>query len=105
MLDTKTLHTSGPWQVSCRCTTEFKERWYVETDSNYGVAKMVTSPNTSDGEREANAKLIAKAPELLKALKWATDWMEDVEDIDGVRCAPTRLGSVQKLIAEIEGSE
>ena len=54
-----TLHTPGPWQVS---------PYNNITSRNGTVAKTEQMPGNYDSEREANARLIAAAPDLLTAL-------------------------------------
>lgn len=62
-------HTPGPWKVV--------DRWYVWTDDDVGceVAK-VCDENLDDDtlvQADADARLIAAAPELLAALKLLRD--------------------------------
>jgi len=70
-------HTPGPWEVSRLppktpddCTTGYEREWvYISGQDHIGLATAVWR---LDGERsetcEANAHLIAAAPELLEAL-------------------------------------
>lgn len=60
-------HTKGPWHIGGRhkCTT-YDAYGQRVSDSFEGV--MVTQ--RSDAECQANARLIAAAPELLEALEW-----------------------------------
>jgi hypothetical protein len=51
-----TLHTPAPWQVS---------PYNNITSRNGTVAKTEQMPGNYDSEREANARLIAAAPDLL----------------------------------------
>lgn len=51
-----TLHTPGPWQVS---------PYNNITSRNGTVAKTEQMPGNYDSEREANARLISAAPDLL----------------------------------------
>ena len=53
-------HTPGPWKVF--------DRTLVGTD-DIAVANVKGSDSISDAQDEANARLIAAAPELLAALK------------------------------------
>lgn len=61
------LHTPGPW--SCAQVWRGPEtKVHAEVDGRrVALAEVFTMQ--SAGEKEANAKLIAAAPELLKALK------------------------------------
>jgi len=83
---TKSLHTAAPWQVD-----------FVDTDMVYAANGLRVATTHCDGqddetpwaEPEANASLVAAAPELLEAL-------EDVEcnlarcDLDDDTCAKIR---------------
>ena len=64
-------HTPGPWTV-----TADGAGWYIECSPERGhsVAYIRAEigeedPDTSDDEKEANARLIAASPMLLEALK------------------------------------
>ena len=58
-------HTEGPWTVGC----SMDERTSL-TRGEDGVF-----PLPEDDEIEANARLIAAAPDLLHALKWAAEYV------------------------------
>ena len=61
-------HTPGPWFAKRAGGVGYFE-WYVGRDGeNYPIAEDITDPVTRD-QSEANAHLIAAAPELLGALK------------------------------------
>ena len=69
MADVK--HTPGPWTV-----TADGAGWYIECapERGHSVAYIMAEigeedPDTSDDEKEANARLIAAAPDLLEALQ------------------------------------
>ena len=66
----ETKHTPGPWTV-----TADGAGWHIECapERGHSVAYIMAEigeedPDTSDDEKEANARLIAAAPELLAAL-------------------------------------
>ena len=68
-----TSHTPGPWtadKLNDRCTFNI-----FATGFNSAMCQVSVMENSSrlvsGREVEANAKLIAAAPELLAALKWA----------------------------------
>ena len=63
----ETKHTPGPWTV-----TADGAGWYIECapERGHSVAYIMAEigeedPDTSDDEKEANARLIAAAPDLL----------------------------------------
>lgn len=69
----KTSHTPGPWRVAALNETDS----YITTEYNTAdtgpIARMYFQPHNGDMRRaaqatEANARLIAAAPELLAAL-------------------------------------
>ena len=61
-------HTPGPWFAKRAGGVGYFE-WYVGRDGeNCSIAEDITDPVTRDPS-EANAQLIAAAPELLGALK------------------------------------
>jgi hypothetical protein len=53
-------HTKGPWHV-------FKDSSIYSKHADYTLAEIVAG--MTDGECDANARLIAAAPELLEALR------------------------------------
>lgn len=61
-----TKHTRGPWHTN----KPIESNGYVWVDPIDGVCGEIATawPTTTDGEAEANARLIAAAPELLEAL-------------------------------------
>jgi hypothetical protein len=56
-----TLHTPGPWQVS---------PYGNITSKSLTVAKVEQMPGNYESEKQANARLIASAPDLLSALEF-----------------------------------
>ena len=53
-------HTPGPWRWS-------KKRWYLKSQTHYVLSVKETLPS------EANARLIAAAPDMLDALEGLVD--------------------------------
>lgn len=64
----KTKHTPGPWYP-----VEFSGYWTVRDDRFYESRDLLNEEDCS--RAEANAKLIATAPELLEALVCARKMM------------------------------
>jgi hypothetical protein len=65
------VHSSGPWPVSAGIAPDPKGRLIVE--DCYGNPVCATSARGVQGRvpiMEANAKLIAAAPEMLEVLRW-----------------------------------
>lgn len=59
-------HTPGPWAVN---------GWSV-TIGNWSISTAM--PRATIEESDANARLIAAAPELLEALNWALKNLEEI---------------------------
>ena len=76
------MHTKGPWKV-CVSTDRFGWENY---DINGGEIH-------DEDERQANARLIASAPELLEALE---EIAEDAEYLDMLDIANTAREAVHK---------
>lgn len=79
--ETKVSHTPGPWNATTNDHSNdayygFKQiisenGWYIcDVAGNAGLSALPTT------EAEANAKLIASAPELLEALKGLTAYFK-----------------------------
>lgn len=84
-------HTPGPWR-----TTRFtgNKSWTIQrSDTHEALASVRTG--------EANARLIAAAPEMLEALKEARGWIELAEDM--CRDTSAALSKIDALIAKAEG--
>ena len=101
-----TKHTPGPWQVDPRA-------------DNHVIAASrpicsVSYSNTADtegtrAENAATARLIAAAPDLLEALKVATDLIEShtghSKIINWQHAAGRRLPELRAAIAKAKGKE
>jgi hypothetical protein len=62
-------HTPGPWR-----TRNVDDHMYLDADTWDAFARVVVVVDDEpDPEGEANARLIAAAPEMLEALKEAVD--------------------------------
>jgi|2_EtaG_2_1085320.scaffolds.fasta_scaffold328224_2 hypothetical protein len=64
-------HTPGPWSQE----NEHGEDRHIVRDSNGNLVADAAGPNTlKDSCREANARLITAAPDLLAALRQMMEW-------------------------------
>lgn len=79
----ETKHTPGPWTV-----TADGAGWHIECapERVHSVAYIRAEigeedPDTSDDEKEANASLIAAAPELLAALQEVTMMLDSLFNV------------------------
>ena len=91
----KQAHTPGPWVINGRLEIRA-----------FGLVARVNEHMTEPGEVEANAAIIAAAPELLGALRKAEKLFQTLVVTHGVDAHPAFievLYSVQEAIASAEG--
>jgi len=84
----KTQHTPGPWNLNCLETvrhTIHAHRGHVAT-----VARGTMNEVAPD-EIEANARLIAAAPDLLEKLAALADYLDEVDVQNSLACGPAGL--------------
>jgi hypothetical protein len=84
-LETKLKHTPAPWQLTTIDGVPRRKHLMVGAgyDGGLAVALMRTDHAGATSETlEANARLIAAAPELLAALRYIVIGDEDHEDLD-----------------------
>lgn len=67
---TQATHTPGPWEAHTYGDKSVSVRHYLGMGLNQPVCEM--HPGKTPAERNANARLIAAAPELLAALEEMT---------------------------------
>jgi hypothetical protein len=67
----KAEHTPGPWEV--------RDRWYISRPGKMALAEVKCGdvPFEATEIHEANARLIAAAPDLLEALKEALPYVQN----------------------------
>ena len=100
-------HTSGPWTVTGPgpYDTESRVTLTVAQDSptKTQVALVGNAPALmTRAEAEANARLIAAAPELLQALKTITKWADETGAMDDDE---VERQAVDAAIAKATGGE
>lgn len=84
-------HTSGPWRVS-----KFNSM-YVVAENGMQLARCSGSPG---GEGEANARLIAAAPDMLEALRMIADIGEASQSINSL----AHIAKIARAtLAKVEG--
>lgn len=98
-------NTPGPWKVSVspsllktRCIVR-EERQGTRLLSRHVATVSVHGP---DGENEANAHLLAAAPDLLAACKQAVEFLDNGPGGTGMDAACVR---VRAAIAKAQGKE
>ena len=89
-------HTPGPWKTIHTQTRTLE--WNIGTDLGAPIPAMIVEGlNNRDGNAEANARLIAAAPELLKACK--AIWDSGAYGSNQFKA----IGLIQQAIAKAEG--
>lgn len=94
-------HTPGPWKVECGS---------VYTEDGWPIATMVrdrsaTAAGIFPAERDANARLIAAAPELLEELGYLKRVIEDIPFPHTYHIAKSEvLFRVEATIAKARGN-
>ena len=72
-------HSPGPWKIwSDAWDIQVRGQADVRTADGRLVAAVSSRNDTNDRECEANARLIAAAPELLEMLRHMVHWLCDV---------------------------
>jgi hypothetical protein len=82
------MHTPGPWNLHARTDAD-KEILVEQIGDGYGRLECRVSCDDCDVETaDANARLIAAAPELLEAAQLIVNNLHDAECPHGVPYAP-----------------
>lgn len=92
----ETQHTPAPWKVLHTENTNT----YV-TSERFGAICTIPHNAKHTEEHEANALLIASAPELLEALKVAQKFVNAYDEKIGVH--PSVKSQISQAIAKAEG--
>ena len=113
-MKTKTSHTAGPWKVS-GCRMEYPHKHNGKTvllpiiehgDENTTCPMIVDVKFTgSILEMEANARLIASAPDMLEALKDAENLLADIGEngLEDYKDLERTMKRLQLAIAKATG--
>ena len=105
-------HTPAPWKMDLVNRSGMFDIYVPNT----GIAKVKIQSSERYGESEANARLIAAAPELLKALKWIEICSSQIRtthsEAEWNKLMPESypalllsLDQARALIAQVEGVE
>lgn len=100
-----TPHTPGPWRVVPSGHQQEFTHW-IERPATTEVDRLMVAGVLNTNDAEANARLIAAAPDLLAALKECVGWL-DPDDMRLVNHEECRATEQQALaaIAKAEGSK
>jgi len=114
-------HTSGPWKYSNRNwrNEETESGWYITGDHHDSIEEnedgqevatptcvsvaIVPRNSTSHPICEANARLIALAPEMLEALREASELLYSIYDHGGYSRAGWVYEQCRELLRKLEG--
>lgn len=91
-------HTAGPWEVRFR----FGRQTTVSGRQRYPICDTGTAPvvEANHGREEANARLIAAAPDLLEALQWLVATTEDPDAAHQGRALDEARAAIAKATGE-----
>ena len=95
-------HTPGPWEIKRHYDPGYK---FISAPKHSGLAQVVWCMEDEDRspECEANAHLIAAAPELLEALEKVDSYWSSPGEDDWVTHYNTVLQPVRAAIAKAKG--
>ena len=93
---TKSQHTSGPWELSEHNTSLWAKS---PLNARVRIANVVTHSKMNGIDHEANARLIAAAPELLAACIEATSLFDNYP-----QCYET-IGTLEVLNSAIKATQ
>lgn len=89
-------HTPGPWKLDNEPSFHRNRVWTEDMRPIVNLCSMGMSPADIDPEAQANARLIAAAPDLLEALHRVWD---DIDD----ETMPATVEIIRAAIAKAEG--
>ena len=103
-MSTNTKHTPGPWAISRHATPEYAPQCGVYSEADDAGRDLAIAKGSN---AEANAALIAAAPELLEAanlLRQARDAMLDerLDDLRGILCGDV-CADILEIAAKARG--
>jgi hypothetical protein len=100
-------HTPGPWRAQPR--EGFEGEWEVVSTCETEWLIAAAAPHIDGDPDEANAHLIAAAPELLEALEAVLYWAEliagDTTDKEAAANEEASIALARAAIAKVKGDE
>ena len=111
-MSTQAQHTPGPWEVNCDEVRPERTKWILApmtTGKNALVAEAYPQGKNADDpfghiERDANARLIAAAPELLAALDDIQEYWNGHVTVEAMRDAcEYAIATASAAIAKARG--
>ena len=92
------MHTPGPWKTHAGASGQVHA--VFGADGKY-VAKVDAYPVRTTDENDANARVIAAAPELLKSLSLCAAWLEANRPLEANRKSEAAREAIQAARAAI----
>lgn len=102
-----TQHTPGPWRSSVeREPGIFAQSYRITANDAMGYERMIARQPTGLGaDDEANAHLIAAAPDLLAACRAAEAWIVQMERSGAITQTREPIATLRAAIAKTEGGQ
>ena len=112
----KAQHTQGPWKYEARCGSSIHSSiescvslkdypfsiWIPSPPFALGaIGALVAVTPDNPTQAEANARLIAASPDLLKACKATLpfiEWFREMQMKDEIRCSPEALQQASDIL-------
>ena len=104
-MEQKAAHTPGPWKFGKELTARSGE-WLVSFDAgSKGRGIAIAETRAGSGNEEANAHLIAAAPQLLEALQTTAANLRSWKAANGggIKTFDSWLEVVEEAIAKAKG--
>ena len=96
------VHTNGPWEADAtHCRTAINSKATANSPKKHvAMVNLTKNPEyeITKEEHEANAKLIAAAPEMLEVLRWLDAEMDCRDDFGGCLFSIHDFGKVRRAI-------
>lgn len=99
----KTKHTPGPWKIAGEDKTFVYASGPLGTNSFWASVQFAGPERISKHEAEANALLIAAAPDSHESNMWLLDAVKCLLSGKPVHDMDERIAYAEKIIAKIEG--
>lgn len=79
-----TKHTPGPWTIDSLCADDGESQEITVCHQHEDAIAVIALEQNFDAECEANAKLIAAAPDMAEELGAVLDWFDNDPDSENI---------------------
>jgi len=100
-MKTKAKHTKGKWLTN-QATLNIKDPTFYKSDVMCGGIRVAQVAGIGEDCANANAKLIAAAPDLLEACKATLDQLLHIGEHYGHEVVDAEINLLQQVIEEAE---